>query len=123
MTRGARHQGAGIGECQNIICPGSKAEGKTGVTADVPRKRATQARIDVEDGIDSVQNATSMNGETWDEEFAGELEIDNTGDSDTELNAEDARSYRAIAARLNYISPDRADIAYAAQEPRSRRAT
>ena len=58
----------------------------------MPRKRATQARIDVEDGIDSVHNATkSTNRESWDDEFAGELEIDETNDGDTELNAEDAR--------------------------------
>ena len=42
-----------------------------------------------------------MNGESWDDKSAGELEIDDTNDGDTELNAEDARSYRAIAARLN----------------------
>ena len=45
-----------------------------------------------------------MNGENWDAELTGELEIDNTDDGDTELDAEDA-SYRAIVARLNYISP------------------
>ena len=78
------------------------------------RKRASQARIDVEGGIDSVQKSTkSMNGENWGSEFAGELEIDTTEDGDTELGADDARSYRAIAARLNYICPDRPDIGYA----------
>ena len=100
------------------MVPGSKTEGKTIATADLPRKRATQARIDVEDGVDSVQNATkSMNGENWDAEFSSELEIANTDDGDTELNAEDARSYRAIAARLHYISPDRPDIGFAVKEP------
>ena len=57
-----------------------------------------------------------MNGESWDNELAGELEINTTEDDDTELNADDARSYRAIAARLNYISPDRPDIGYAVKE-------
>ena len=57
-----------------------------------------------------------MNGEDWDSEFSGELEIDTTDDGGTELNAEDARSYRAIAARLNYISPDRLDIGYTVKE-------
>ena len=33
-----------------------------------------------------------------------------------ELRADGARSYRAIAARLNYISPDRPDIGYAVKE-------
>ena len=57
-----------------------------------------------------------MNAENWDEEFAGELEIDITDDGDTELNAEGARSYRAKATRLNYISPDRPDNGYAVKE-------
>ena len=37
-------------------------------------------------------------------------------DDDSELDADKARSYRAIAARLNYISPDRPDIGYAVKE-------
>ena len=107
----------GLESARPSLVPGSKTEGKTSATADVPRKRASQARIDVEGGIDSVQSATkSMNGENWDSEFAGELEINTTEDGDTELNADDARSYRAIAARLNYISPDRPDIGYAVKE-------
>ena len=87
----------GLQSARPSLVPGSKIEGTTSATAVVPRKRATQARIDVEDGIDSVQNATmSMSGESWDNAFAGKLEIDDTNDGDTELNAEDARSYRAI---------------------------
>ena len=57
-----------------------------------------------------------MNGQSWDNEFAGELEIDTTEYGDTELGAEDARCYRAIAGRLNYTSPDRPDIGYAVKE-------
>ena len=100
------------------MVPGSKTEAKTSATVYVPRTRASQARIDVEDGIDSVQNATKlMNGESWDNEFADELEINTTQNDDTEFSADDARSYRAIAARLNYIFPDRPDIGYAVKEP------
>ena len=91
------------------LVSGSKTEGKTSVTADVPRKRSTQARIDVEDGIDSIQNATeSMNGESWDDEFAGKLEIDDNNDGDTELNAEDARRYRAIIRQTQLHIPRQA---------------
>ena len=35
---------------------------------------------------------------------------------DEELDAQGARLYRGFAARLNYISPDRADISYAVKE-------
>ena len=51
-----------------------------------------------------------MGGENWDSEISGELEVDDNDDVDTELGTEDARSYRATAARLNYISPVRLDI-------------
>ena len=33
-----------------------------------------------------------------------------------ELDAAGARLYRGVAARLNYIAPDRPDIAYAVKE-------
>ena len=33
-----------------------------------------------------------------------------------EMSREDARRYRAIAARLNYLAPDRTDIGYALKE-------
>ena len=72
---------------------GSKTEGKTAATTDMPRKRSIQARIDVEDGIDNIQSAKlSLKGESWDSEISDELEIDDDGD-DTELDAEKARSY------------------------------
>ena len=35
-----------------------------------------------------------------------------------ELDAAGARLYRGVAARLNYIAPDRPDIAYAVEEDR-----
>ena len=57
----------------------------------------------------------SSKGEKWDNAISNEFEIDDDGD-DTELDAERARSYRAIAACLNYISPDRPDIGYAVKE-------
>ena len=69
--------------------------------------------MDVQDSIDNSQSAKILlKGESWDNEIGDELEIDDGGD-DTELDAEKARSYRAIAARLSYISPNRPDISYA----------
>ena len=74
-------------------------------------KRATQARIDVEDGIDSIQSTKmSVDGESWDTEFGNELEIQDGDASDVELDAISVRSCRAMAARLNYIPPDRPDL-------------
>ena len=35
---------------------------------------------------------------------------------DDELGREDARRYRAVAARLNYLAPDRVDIGYSVKE-------
>ena len=103
----------GLNNARPSLVPGSKTEGKTAATRDTPRKRSTQARIDVEDSIDNIQSAQmSLKDESWDSETSNELEIDDDGD-DAELDGEGARSYRAIAARLNYISPDRPDIDYA----------
>lgn len=41
---------------------------------------------------------------------------DLTGEDVEELNGQDASSYRAIAARGNYLSIDRSDIRYAVKE-------
>ena len=46
----------------------------------------------------------------------GAVNKDEDDDDDSELDANKARSYRTIAARLNYISPDRPDIGYAVKE-------
>ena len=37
-------------------------------------------------------------------------------DDEEEMSREDAKAYRGIAARLNYLSPDRMDIGYAVKE-------
>ena len=50
---------------------------------------------------------------TW--EFEAVVES-GTVDDDELLGPEDARWYRGVASRLNYISPDRPDIAYAVKE-------
>ena len=56
-----------------------------------------------------------MTADSWDDGIDNGPEVDDDGD-DGELDAEQAWSYRAIAARLNYISPDRPDIGYAVKE-------
>ena len=67
--------------------------------------------------IDNVQDAKDSAG---DEVWIGECGDGDKGieedRQDPELGAEDARTYRGVAARLNYISPDRPDIAYAVKE-------
>jgi hypothetical protein len=106
----------GLSSARPSMVPGSKTEGRTATSTDVPRKGSTQARIDVQDSIDNIQNATmSMKGDSWNSEVDDGLEVDDDND-DSELDADGARSYRAIAARLNYISPDRPDIGYAVKE-------
>ena len=63
--------------------------------------------------MDSVQNAKdSAGGGNW--EF--EPNVDNEVDDEELLGPEGARLYRGVAARLNYIAPDRPDIAYAVKE-------
>ena len=66
--------------------------------------------------IDSIKAARGSAGdEIWD---AGpEADIPIEGDDEDELlGPEEARRYRGVAARLNYIAPDRPDIAYAVKE-------
>ena len=78
----------GLNNARPSLVPGSKTEGKTAATAYTPRKRSTQARIEVEDGSDDTQSAKmSLKGESWDNDISNELEIDDD-DHDTELDAE-----------------------------------
>ena len=110
----------GLEGAKASLVPGSKTEAKSKGTAtaatEAPRNRSTQARLNVADGLDSIESAkVSANGENWDAEISDDLEVDDD-DGDDLLDADGARSYRAIAARLNYISPDRPDIGYAVKE-------
>ena len=46
-----------------------------------------------------------------------EAEVDDRADKEDEpLGPDEARLYRGVAARLNYVAPDRANIAYALKE-------
>ena len=92
------------------VVPGSKDEQKN-VT---PSARKVD---EVEDNVDSVQQARRSAGdEVW--ETNGEASgIALDGDDEDELlGPEEARRYRGVAARLNYIAPDRPDIGYAVKE-------
>ena len=106
-----------IGAKESLV-PGSKADAKPEVstTADSAkgRSRASQARMEVENVIASIESARqSAGGEAWEHGSAEDLVID---DQDVDLDAVGAQLYRGVAARLNYIAPDRPDIAYAVKE-------
>ena len=74
------------------------------------------ARLDLEREIDSTQSARqSAESDQWDIEEVSEVAIEGD-DFDEDFNAADARLYRGVAARLNYVSPDRPDIGYAVKE-------
>ena len=111
----------GLENSKTTAVPGSKEEAKKvpASTSTVPtgmEKATTKARLDIERGIDSIQSARqSAKSDQWDIEQASEVAID--GDEfDEDLNAAEARLYRGVAARLNYMSPDRPDIGYAVKE-------
>ena len=93
----------GLEGAKASLLPGSRDEVKKG---DKDRN--------VEVAIDSVQKAKdSAGGGTW--EFEADVETDIV-DDDELLGPQDARLYRGVAARLNYIAPDRPDIEYAVKE-------
>ena len=79
-------------------------------------RATTKACLDLEREIDSIQSARqSAESDQWDIEQASEVAME--GDEfDEDLNAAEARLYRGVAARLNYMSPDRPDIGYAVKE-------
>ena len=67
---------------------------------------------------DSVATARgSAKGADWSEEEIGP-DVDESKDEveDPPLGPAEARLYRGIAARLNYIAPDRPDIGFAVKE-------
>ena len=68
--------------------------------------------------------------ERWVDELWTERELNamlpgSVLNDDEEMNREDAKRYRGIAARLNYLSRDRMDIGFAVKEaaPRGPRGT
>ena len=61
--------------------------------------------------VESARKSTT--DDRWPELAATEVEPD---EIEEELDAAGAKLYRSVAARLNYLSPDRADIGYAVKE-------
>ena len=58
---------------------------------------------------------------TWIDEVSTEGALnavfeDDSDDGGEEMNKDDAKKFRGIAARLNYLAPDRLDIGFAAKE-------
>ena len=131
--------------CKSSAVPGSKEEAKK-VKEELPEAKmseGTKARIELREtyaisesgrsvsptdegtvpethrgprAVDVVAHATgSLKGREWSNDECG---IDVNADEAEEeiLDKEQARLYRAVAARLNYIAPDRPDLAYAVKE-------
>ena len=58
---------------------------------------------------------------TWIDELSTEGELnavfeDDSDDGGEEMNKDDAKKFRGIAARLNFLAPDRLDIGFAVKE-------
>ena len=111
----------GLGNSKTTAVPGSKEEAKrvsaNPVAVTTGQERATtKARLSLESDLDSIQSARqSVADDRWDVEEASEVAMDGD-DNDVVLGDVEARLYRGVAARLNYISPDRPDIGYAVKE-------
>lgn len=109
----------GLDGAKASAVPGAKSEAKgrnESTTEDAkPKRKSTQDRIDVGNDVDSIDAAKmSMDGDDWSGDLDNELEMND--DDDEELDPASAKIYRAVAARLNYISPDRPDIGFAVKE-------
>ena len=71
---------------------------------------------------DSFEISDGRGGEWSDGEIESECggdatnDNDNNDDDDPLLDSETTRLYRGVAARLNYLAPDRPDIEYSVKE-------
>ena len=107
----------GLESAKATTTPGSKAEAKKAksdeqMTTTTTRSRATRDRMNVEESLNSIEDVkVSAKGEVWEFQAGEDIEIDGK-DEDDELDPESARLYRGVAARLNYISPDRPDSGF-----------
>ena len=63
-----------------------------------------------------MEEAKNMDNETGDPEEQEEKDEVADQNNEVELDTEEARRYRAIAARLNYLAVDRVDLQYAVKE-------
>ena len=111
------------------LVPGSKEEVKKSATqtaqTSAKPSRHSIARMAVEEEVSeeciarmaaSIESARrSAPDDQWHDSAATEVEPE-PDEIEEELDAASARLYRSVAARLNYLSPDRADIGYAVKE-------
>ena len=71
--------------------------------------------MSVEESVNAVGYARNSAGnEVWPYDAGDEVKVE--GYDDEELSAASARLYRGVAARLNYIAPDRPDLGFAVKE-------
>ena len=117
----------GVQDCKLATTPGSKESAKAEcgeAKSEGGRKVSAQtaARMKVQEEIDggSFQELSMIgdarNSTGADNEWPVEQSVKSAGEEEELLGPAEARLYRAVAARLNYIAPDRADIAYAVKE-------
>ena len=72
--------------------------------------------MNIDRALDTIQEARDSAGDVeWNTDKT-ECEVHDEDFVDTVLGKEEARLYRGVAARLNYIAPDRPDIGYAVKE-------
>ena len=115
-------QELGLQEAKVSPVPGSKEEARrptTAATTTIPQKantKNTQARIDVESNLDSIESARkSVADDKGGIEIVDEVKVEGD-ETEEKLDAAGSKLYRSVAARLNYLSPDRPDISYAVKE-------
>ena len=100
--------------------PGAKVESKASTGPTVAGTGAmsknTQARVALSKDAMSIDSARkSVEDDEWSDNPEEEVQVD-CDELEELLDATGARLYRGVAARLNYLSPDRADIGYAVKE-------
>ena len=87
--------------------------GRAGSPTDEAPSAETRGR---HKNIDSIAEAKkSMGGREWGDAECG-IGDEQAADKDEELDKDQAKLYRAVAARLNYIAPDRPDLAYSVKD-------
>ena len=105
----------GLEDAKAVNVPCAKEDSKAEVQ-NGKKLTKEEIRIAVEYGVDSLKTATeSAGGKSWSDELDMKTETEDDSD-DTPLDPARARTYRGVAARLNYITPDRADLGYAVKE-------
>ena len=113
----------GIEQCKAANTPGCKENSRAEVNGkkmsqnDI-RKRLRHDDDNDDDGrpVEAISEAKESAGANDKWECREEPEEQTGQEKDELLGPAEARLYRGVAARFNYIAPDRADIAYAVKE-------